>query len=67
MILGHCSNFSGSISSLPRLLVTGNDLGQERTREGVMFVNRLQANSGAKVFVTGMIDRSGKGLSLGQK
>ena len=49
------------------VLVTGNDAGQGRTREGIRFVNRPQANSGGKVFVTGMINRSDKGLSLGQK
>ena len=63
----------GDQSDCPELLkeavviVTGNDAGQGRTREGIRFVNRPQANSGGKVFVTGMINRSDKGLSLGQK
>ena len=63
----------GDLSDCPEFLrdavvaVIGNDSGQGRTREGLRFVNRPQANSGAKVFVTGMINRSDKGLSLGQK
>ena len=36
-------------------------------REGIRFCNRKLANSGAKVFVTSMIEGSDKPLSLFQK
>ena len=41
--------------------------GQGFSREGVRFGNRLQANSGSKVFVTTLVEGSDKPLSLYQK
>ena len=49
------------------VLILGNDSGQGFTREGVRFANREQANSGAKVFVTSLMQGSDKSLSLFQK
>jgi hypothetical protein len=49
------------------VLILGNDSGQGYCREGIRFCNRLNANSGSKVFVTTMVQGSDKGLSLYQK
>ena len=46
------------------IVVVGNDSGQGYTREGIRFCNRPNANSGAKVFVTTVMQGSDKALSL---
>ena len=48
-------------------VVLGNDSGQGFCREGVRFCTRFQANSGAKVFVSTLVEGSDKQLSLYQK
>ena len=49
------------------VLVLGNDSGQGYCREGLRFCNRVNANSGGKVFVTTIMQGTDKSLSLFQK
>ena len=49
------------------VIVLGNDAGQGFTREGIRFVNRVNANAGSKVFVTTVMVGTDKTLSLFQK
>ena len=49
------------------LLILGNDSGQGFVREGVRFGNRIQANSGSKVFISTLVEGSDKSLSMYQK
>ena len=49
------------------VMIVGNDSGQGYTREGLRFVNRKNANSGNKVFVSTVMLGTDKSLSLFQK
>ena len=56
-----------SLKGVVAVLVCGNDSGQGYCREGVRFVNRINSNSGSKVFITTLMEGSDKSLSLFQK
>ena len=49
------------------VLVLGNDSGQGYCREGLRFCNRVNVNSGGKVFVTTIMQGTDNSMSLFQK
>ena len=49
------------------VICIGDDCGQGATRECLRLVNRPNSNSGSKVFITTLLTRSDKGISLAQK
>ena len=62
-----------SMENCPELLkgaaviVVGDDSGVGYCREGFRIVNRVQSNSGSKLFITSLMEGSDKSLSLFQK